>query len=654
MLLVLLCSAKAFVAEKAIQAPTSEPKLVSIFPVGGQRGTTFEAEVTGKQLQGAYAIWFEDEELAATIEQIEDLKKKQESETKVDDYGQQENQPDYRAHVKFRIPPEAALGLHPFRLVTERGVSNALFLQVVSEPIVAETESSHQRANLAQPLTVPVVVNGQLTEKGEQDFYALQVSQGEELVFEVRSDLGRGPPQAEAGITLYNAAGSWFDPRRITRVMVDGPSLSWFPIHRYQRVYETGKFAVFRRFVHRFRSAGRYLVSVNTYVGGGAPHHSYQLRIAPRKSAQISWALGAIAHLDPSDWRERDSASLRQLGSFARPFAPDYLSLLFSRGGPQVGASAETTHHGVSPTLADGLENPNPLASTSLHAVDEVEPNDSFHEAGTASIPALLQGHIQSAGDEDHFRFTVEAGQHLAFEIETPQLAPPQFNPWLKVFDRHGKQLVENIYKEYGGNGIDVNKTLERKTIFTFDQAGDYYVQIRDLTSRKSGGEYQYRLLIRPQIPHLGRTEVSMGAAQFLSTIVEKSDRINLQAGQTQEVVVVSEKEEGFVGDIAFSIENLPTGVRALPSTPALWTKVLMRGVQYRPLDAEVMPPTHHRAERTSTTLRLTAETDATTTNAPRFIQIIAWPVVEGKTGLPVLAGRIPFMLITDGANHEP
>lgn len=645
--LVVLCSALAVSAEDTSKESTVEPKLVSIFPLGGQQGTTFEIDVTGKQLQGAYAVWFEDDELVASIQQVEEVENKKNDKKSPDDYKQEVDQQDYRARMTVHLPQQASLGLHLFRLVTPRGVSNALALQVVSEPVIAETGESHQRAVEAQPLSVPIVVNGQLTGKGEQDFYSLEVSQGEELIFAVRSDLGvEDSYRAEAEIALYEMTGSWFDPERITRLLVDGPSLSWEPIHRYQRISSTGKFTLFRRLAHRFRSAGRYLLSVRTFVGSGGPNHGYQLRIVPRKSEQPSGVLGVVAHHDPSDWLERDSASLRQLGSFGRSIEPNYLELLFSRGGLTPEMFVGTKPGGLSRSNADGLANPGPPRSTRLVPFAEVEPNDSVHQSGTIAVPGLVEGRVQKAGDEDYFHFTAEAGQRIAFEIETPHLSPPQFNPWLKVFDSQGKQLVENIYKEYGGDGDDVNKTIERKTIYTFAHAGDYYVQIRGLTSLQSGPEFKYRLLVRPQIPHLGRFEVSLGVTQVFSSIVDKTDRINLEVGQTREMVVVCEKEEGFDGDIAFTVENLPPGVRALPSTSARWTETLMRGVQYRPLDTEVMPSIHHRAERTSTTLLLSAVPDASTTTTPRFVHVMAWPVVEGKAGRSLPAGRIPFMLL--------
>src|SRR5262245_28084832 len=33
------------------------PKIVSVFPLGGQRGTTVEVELQGTGLEGSYAVW---------------------------------------------------------------------------------------------------------------------------------------------------------------------------------------------------------------------------------------------------------------------------------------------------------------------------------------------------------------------------------------------------------------------------------------------------------------------------------------------------------------------------------------------------------------------------------------------------------------------
>jgi hypothetical protein len=246
----------------------------------------------------------------------------------------------------------------------------------------------------------------------------------------------------------------------------------------------------------------------------------------------------------------------------------------------------------------------------------------------------------------DHYIFKATAGQRLAFEIETPEAAPPQFNPWLKVLDAKGQELFANIYKEYGGDGDDVNKTLERKTLYTFAQGGEYILQIRDLTYRQGGPDFAYRILIRPQIPHIGRTEVSLGVTSQGSQLVDTTDRLNLLVGESKKFTVVCEKEEGFDGEIVISVENLPPGVQALPSSPAEWEEALLRGMQYRPVGVDIVDPANYRAKRQVVTIALVASSDAKPMTLPTLLRLTARPIVEGRPGASLPVGEFPFLLI--------
>ena len=640
-----LCLAAPLCAQN-IETVT-EPKLLSHFPLGGQQGTTFDLEVSGAALQGTHAVWFEGGEISASILGLEKLQAASEAKDKEpEDYLGKAVKADHRAVLRVRVPKTASLGLHLFRLVTPRGLSNALGLQVVSDPIISETARPHQTAEDSQYLSVPSVVNGKLSEKGQRDFYAFRVSEGEELHFAVRSDLGPSRTyQAQAGITLYQRSDSWFDPSRVVRLAVKGPALSWEPFQRYERTRSTGRFALFQRISHRFEAPGRYFLSVGTFTGAGDPNHGYQLRIVRRRSSEPRQALGKLAHPDPGDWLERDSATLRQLGSFQRPLEPNRLALLQHRSG-RVPFNGKLSAPTESASDQGNSSNPSPVLASRIEPVPEVEPNNSLDRPDTVKIPGLIEGRIQTPGDIDLFRFRAEAGQKLAFEIETPGDSPPHFNPWLKLLDGSGNELVSNIYMEYGGDGDDVNKTVERKTIFTIEQTGSYFLQIRELTSVQGGPRFRYRLLARPQIPHLGRVEISLGVTPSLSTLIDKTDRINLEAGRAREMVVVCEKEEGFQGNVLLTVDNLPPGVQAWVSTAAGWTETLMRGIQYRPLGVEVVSPRHHRPQRSATTLVFWASPDAPITGAPRFLELKARPVVDGRVGPALPAGRIPFLAV--------
>ncbi len=58
------------------------------------------------------------------------------------------------------------------------------------------------------------------------------------------------------------------------------------------------------------------------------------------------------------------------------------------------------------------------------------------------------------------------------------------------------------------------------------------------------------------------------------------------------------------------------------------------------------MPPIHHRPERNAITLFLWASPDAPATNHPKFLKLMARPLVKGKIGPAIIAGRLPFILI--------
>ena len=641
-----------------------DPELVAASPLGGQRGSEFEVWLQGRDLDGVYAVWFECDDLEGSIEQVERSEPSaSDGGSKKDRYGKvtKENQREYRALLQVSVGPKAVLGLHGFRLVSPHGVSNALPLQIVPEAVTEETESPHQLASSAQALSLPAVVTGSIDQKGEVDFYSFEVSKGQELTFQVHTDFKMDVGyRAKAELTLYQEVESWFQQGRVQRLMTQGPVVSWEPIEAAMRWFNkrdfTSEFVLNPGLRHRFQEQGRYFLSVNSFMGGGGPIHSYQLRILagdtlPNSQMLGSW-FGRAAHPDPAEWIERDSPTLRQLGSFRRHLGPGWLQELWSRSvrtrletPPTVEAS------GGGPSAAEEKSEPirSEKAPSTSHKVDSLlkqEPNDARENVVSISIPVVVEGTIERPGDLDHFRFEVVAGQSLAFEIETPRLAPPQFNPWLKVLDSQGREVFDNVYKEYGGDGDDVNKSIERKTLHTFAESGSYYLQLRDLTQRAGGRDLAYRVLVRPQIPHLGRLEVHFDVISTSSQLVNLKDHINLRAGMAKEFIVVGEYEEGFGGDVAIRVLNLPPGLEALPAGPAPWTEILLRGLQYRPLGTDLVDPKKYRAQRRPTTIVLYAQPDAPTTRLPRRLEISARPVVQGKPGAWMVAGGIPLMIL--------
>ena len=638
-LLLFLFAGSVPATPKAEPVPP-DPQLTTLTPLGGTKGEPLQIQVRGKRLQDVTTVWFECDDLSARIQGVNQLESTEEKEG--DEYykkrarallGQDRKEPEFQVTLQLETSDQTLEGLHHFRLVSPQGLSNSLSVQIVGLAVQTEIEAPHLRPSQAQPLELPAIINGAVSEKGELDYYSFEVEADQTLAFQVLSGFELGVNYwAQTEVRIYEPHESWFRTEQARPLILEGPKLSWEPITTrspwFDRRDFLAHFVLYPGLKHRFEKAGRYLVSVEAFLGRAA-NHDYQLRIAP-VGAGSRHSVGSFAqpaHPDPSDWLERDASTLRQLGSFRRRLDEGWLEQLRAR------------------TIDVEPEEKQQEPAT-FRSFSEKEPNQLPTQIQALSIPGLAEGQIDAPGDIDRFQIQTRPGQALAFEIETPHLKPPHFSPWLKVLNAQGEVVLQNIFREYGGNGIDPNRYLERKTVHTFQEGGKYTLLIRDATDTASGDGYAYRLLVRPQIPHIGRLEVSLGVFSVSSQLIEMTDRLNMRPGETQKLTLVADLEEGFSGEVSVQVENLPAGMRTYASTPASWSHLLVQGIQYRPPGVHLMDPSSHRPRRQAVTLILEAGAEVEPTSLPRFLKITARPMVAGALGAPLSAGRIPLMVL--------
>ena len=607
----LLCvSAPRLIAQDANEKPPGEPQLISVFPVGARQGATIPAEIRGRTLQGAYGVWFDTEGLRAEVEGIDEI----EFEAAKDyDPKALKNRQGYRISLKVEVDPGTPRGIHHFRILTPQGISNSLEFAVTSLSTVGEAETAHNSAGTAQLVRIPATIEGKISQGGEVDYYAFEVSVGEDLTFEVFSNAPPGsfmgpPGQFDPELTLYELTGSWFDPERPTRLAFNdepgSPHVSNAP-----------------RLTHQFSKAGRYLVRVSSFMWKGSPDYSYQLRITPSEGSaadQLS-AEGGDSSPAVSGWQER---------AFKRVLEPDRLEQLWSRTVPRRITEPATAPGGsAAGKVSSGVQAERDDLSIDTTVPEPViaeEPNDIFSQALEVNVPTILEGAIERPGDVDIFKFKVEPGQGLAFEIETPDTSLPFFNPRLGVFDAGDNEFLTNVYKRISRNFTFYLKTVEPKTIYTFELGGEYYLQIRDVTSRYGDPGFRYRVLIRPQAPHVGDVTV-------------QQKQINLARGGAKKVTVTTDQEEGFGGEIALRVEGLPPGVDAVTGTE-------VEPDRGPPLDEghknRFLPKSQ------TAVIMLVASQDAPLTRWPTFIRVVARPIVDGKVGPPLPLEEIPLMVV--------
>jgi hypothetical protein len=556
------------------------PSVFSLFPMGGMAGSRFHGEVRGTDLECAFALWFDTPGIEAKIRSLEATPIAQDGQMGPDGKKVLRGQ---IIQVDVEIGPAVPPGVYSLRILSHNGISNPLPFLVSSEPVIVEAQNPHDTPKHAAELRWPVIVNGRLSRPGAFSLYTFQVLEGQELGFEVFSRPAGDVPANklvqsgfDAQIFLYKRGGSWFDPDRLESLAYnDEPTFASIDANP--------------KLTYKFNKPGRYLVEVRAYPGEstvppGGPDDCYQLLIgsAGRRSLSDSARQKWEALLARSRWREQ---------TFERRLEANRLQELAGRS-------------------RSGLAN---------------------------SKVTIIQDVIAQPGESHNHKFKVNAGERLAFELETPATAPPEFNPLLTVLDAEGRELFTNVYLRIGRNP-NYRKTVQPKVLYEFRAGGEFTAQVRDITSRRGSPACRYRLLIRPQIPHVGEIEVT---EHFVNDDGRQADypidRINLVAGTAKRLSVRTSLEEGFAGSVITTLEGLPPGVELLPASEAT------------PDDS---PPSDQGEKRqflpqtSTTTLVLMTRHDSPITTVPQFVRAVVTPVYpDGSLGMPLSVQPIPLMV---------
>jgi hypothetical protein len=548
-------------------AQPHDPKAISIFPFTGQRGTTFTATVRGNELKGATAVSAGSAPFTVSVDGVET------------EPAPENSKPGKAAAIdlvklRVQVPAEAKPGRYPIRLITRSGVSNALPLLVVDAPVISEPPGSHENQDSAIAVgAVPAVYAGRLSQRGEADYYSFRAEAGQTLTFELISGLPQiasagsaaTVPNFDPSLSIYEASGSWFDAKRLKRIAFNDEPVWIFgkPTDAY--------------LVQRFAAAGTYFLRVEAFAGQGGPDYGYELKIAPGVTPQD-------AETKRAGWQER--AWTRSLGS-------GRLNQLSTRGGKAGNEKSIETYRATA------------------------EPSDF-------KIPATIEGVLAKPGEMHKARFHIDKPADIAIEVETPDAAPPFFNPIVRLLNPAGEEVATNIFAGRGACTGALTKSLAAKTIVPLRDTGDYLLEIRDTTADFGGADFRYRLQIRPQVPHVGEVRV-------------EADRVNLEPGEAKTIRVSFDREEDFRGAVTVAAESLPPGVSAAA------------GADFDP-DKDPPPAPGKRERYTPRTERvvvvLTAGADAPVSTLPQEVRFVVRPVVDGKPGEILSTKSVPMMVV--------
>ncbi len=208
------------------------PRLNSLFPAGGQLGTTVEVAIQGSDLEGAHTLIVEGEpgitaqlhpvggevddthkpvfeancgqchelrspnnrsmtpaQWEATVKRMVTEKGAEisaEAQTQIIAYLTSAARASGGLTAQLSIAPHASIGMREVRVVGKHGTSTAWPFEVSQTPDVLETESNNS-PETATLIELPSLINGLINPGGDEDYYVFSGDKGQRCVFSVNA-----------------------------------------------------------------------------------------------------------------------------------------------------------------------------------------------------------------------------------------------------------------------------------------------------------------------------------------------------------------------------------------------------------------------------------------------------------------------------------
>jgi hypothetical protein len=174
----------------------ASPRMRTVRPQGGRRGTEVEVSISGRRLTDAQEILFYHPGIKA---------------------GKLEVVNDNEIKASFQIAPDAPLGLHDLRLRSATGVSEMRSFSVGTLEEIAEVEPNDDFAR-PQVIALETVVNG-VAANEDVDHYVVNARKGERITAEVEG--------IRLGATFFDPYVAILDTKRFELSASDDASLVW-------------------------------------------------------------------------------------------------------------------------------------------------------------------------------------------------------------------------------------------------------------------------------------------------------------------------------------------------------------------------------------------------------------------------------------------
>ncbi len=476
-------------------AQTSYPMVMFSYPSAVERGKTTELTVNSRgTMFGAYKVLIEGTGVTA---EVVDPGAKPDPKTPMSKPAVE------NLKLKLTVAADAVLGDREFRIATPQGVSSVGIITITDTPSGLEVEPNNT-PDKAQPLELPVVLNGKVQANEDVDFFKFTAKAGEELTFVVES--------ARMQDKIHDLQ-SHIDP---IIVLADATGRELAASDDYFRADPLLNYKV--------EKDGEYLLQVRDVRYMGDARWTYCLTATRRPFVKAVFPLavsrGRTTHIEPVGFALGGMNSTELDVPMDWPCGPRSIQL----------------------TTPSGMTNPVPVIVSDLEETIEAEENNDFEHAGAIAIPGGANGRIGAENDVDCFKFTAKKGQTIRFEVEARRF-DSMLDSYLAITDNSGKELANN--DDLSAAGVT---SKDSRLDWTAPADGEFAVSVRDLSS-KGGPAFVYHLTARIAEPDF---------------VLEcDCDKALIGPGSSTTWFLKVTRQNGFAGDVQLDIEGLPAGVTA-------------------------------------------------------------------------------------------
>jgi hypothetical protein len=526
------------------QAYYPQPRVATVFPAGGQVGTTVEVTVTGTDLEDATGLVFSYPGFRATVIPPEEPKPdpKADPKAKPKEGGRRKgNAGPVTVKAKVVVAADVPAGIYDVRVVNKWGVSNPRAFAVGTRPEVNEKEPNNDVPE-AQRVTLGTVVNGVVNSPTDVDYFVFAGKAGQRVLAHCATTSidSKARPLVEVFAKDQKRLG-------MNRNYKDGDALADVTLPAdgdyYVRVSD---------FAYQFGGPDAfYRLTLDT---GPWVDAVFPSRVEPGKETRVT-VIGRnlpggspVGHVD------------------GRPVEAVEVTI--------TPPATPTPYRGLIEPVSGTLDcfeyrfpgaNPVPIYFAKEPVVLEAPAdNDRPEKAQPLTVPCEVAGFIGKPNDRDWYSFAAKKGDVFYVELFAERVGS-RVDGVLTILNAANKQEIAGEAQLDDDNDALHPVAFYTRTTdppaykFTAPQDGTYLVRV---ASREAAVEYGPRAGYQLRI---GKPKPDVRVVVIPKTR-ELPSSVELRPGGQAALDVLVQRVDGYAGPVTVTADNLPAGVTATPA----------------------------------------------------------------------------------------